>query len=244
MRGAEVRTLLAEAAERLGGPALGRGHPGVRAARAAPRADRGDRSSPAAVRADRRRPARPGRELERQGIAHLSARPLAGAAEAVPATTGRGGSCSRAASAAGTSARGRASSSGSRQSTVILEAIGSRRPEPGEVHLLFAGGIHDARSAAVVAALAGAAGGARGPGRRPDRDGVPVHRARPWPPARSSPGSRPRRCGAPRPSCWRPGRGTRSASARRRSPRGSRRSGSGCSPRAGPPRRSAPRWRG
>ena len=52
--------LLAETQERLGGPAVGRGHPRLRAAGDAPRADRGHPRAPAAVRPDRRRPARPG----------------------------------------------------------------------------------------------------------------------------------------------------------------------------------------
>ncbi len=57
---------------------------------------------------------------------------------------------------------------------VVLEAL-ERGAEPGEVHLLFAGGIHDARSAAAVAALAAplAARSVRVGGT--NRDGVPVH---------------------------------------------------------------------
>ena len=63
-------------------------------------------------------------------------------------------SCSRDANAAGTWARGPALSSGNRRSAWWARHSTAALP-PTEVSLVFAGGIHDARSAALVAALAG-----------------------------------------------------------------------------------------
>ena len=85
LREAEVRTLLRDAAAAARGTALGRGHPGLRAAGAARRATGRRAGVPPAVRPDRRRPARPGRRAGTRGDRHLPARPLAGLARPVPA---------------------------------------------------------------------------------------------------------------------------------------------------------------
>ena len=55
---------------------------------------------------------------------------------------------------------------------VLLEELPR---EDSDCHVLFAGGIHDARSAAMVAASRGRSQRARSPRRRPARDGLPVH---------------------------------------------------------------------
>ena len=110
--------------------------------------------SSAPVRSVRRRTPRPGGRPGTRGDRDLPARPVARTCSTSISATDRVASCSRAASAAGTSARGRASSSGSRPSAVVADAI-DRGIAADEVSLVFAGGIHDARSAALVAALAG-----------------------------------------------------------------------------------------
>ena len=163
LRGPEVRRLLDETARATGRPALGRGRPRLRPARA-PRASssRPSREVAAAVRPDRRRPARPGRaSWSARGFARICTSPRRACSTSTSAT-GRGGSCSKAASAAGTSGRGRASCSGS-------------RPRPCSPRPSSAGiaGRRDAASSSraasttparppLVAALAGAAGRAGG----------------------------------------------------------------------------------
>ena len=188
MRGAEVARCCAETAALLGGTAVGRRHPGLRAGRA-PRASSSTcvRAHHAAGRADRRRPARPGGAARGPRHRHLPARAVAGPARPVPARRARGGSCSRAASAAATSGRARASCCGSSRSRGC-----SRIPRPPSSSVLFAGGIHDARSAAMVAAMA-APLAARGAKVGVLMGTAYLFTARPSPPARSSPRSSRRR---------------------------------------------------
>ena len=238
MRGPEVRTLLAEAAARLAGRAWGVGILGfVPPELRHEQMEEIRRARPpfaliAGGRPDQARGARGG------GDRHLPARPLARLAP--PVSQGR--------RAAVRARRPRVRRP--RRAAVELRALGAggrgrprsdRRPgvAADEIHLLFAGGIHDARSAAAVAALAAplaergvqvgvligtaylftaeaVATGAIVPGFQDEAircadDGAAGDRAR----------------------------ATRSASARRRSPSGSRTSGGGCWPRGARPRRSA-----
>ena len=138
--------------------AVGSRHPRVRA--------RGSARSSSTVIRDSRPPfaliagGRPDQalELERDGIPTYLHVPSPGCCAC---SSGRapGGSCSRDGSAAGTSGRDRASCSGARMVDVLLDelrAAGGARA----VHVVFAGGIHDARSAAMVADHGRAAGGA------------------------------------------------------------------------------------
>ena len=90
---------------------------------------------------------------------HLPARALAGPARSVRARTAPAASCSRAASAAATSGPGRASRCGS-PGRAAARAV----DDAENLHVLFAGGIHDARSAAMVAAIGRAAGRRGAPG--------------------------------------------------------------------------------
>ena len=244
LRGPEVRALLDDAAERLGGPALGRRHPRVRR-----------RPSCGASRSRRSGEARPpfaliaggrpdqARELEREGIATYLHVPSPGPARPVP--QGRGPAVRPR----------RARVRRPRRPAVELRPLGAggrgppRGDRPGHRRPRSStssspGGIHDARSAAAVAALAAPLA------ERGVKVGVLIGTAYLFtergrrPPARSSRGSRTRRSAAGGRSCWRPARATRSASARRRSPTRSRPSGAGCSPRGGRPRRSATRSSG
>ena len=80
------------------------------------------RRAPTAVRADRGRPPRPGAGARGAGHRDLSARPLAGPAEAVPRRRAPGDSCSRVANAAATSGRARAWCCGTVDARVLLEA--------------------------------------------------------------------------------------------------------------------------
>ena len=246
LRGPEVRALLDEAAARLGGPALGRRHPRLRPARAAPRAARGDPRGAAPVRPDRRRPARPGRaSSKREGIATYLHVPS-------PGLLGQFLKRRRAAVRARRARVRRA-----RRAAVELRALGAGgrgRPARRSIAGVAAGEVHLAlRRRHPRRPLRGrwsprwpAPLAERGvQGRRPGRHRLPVHRARPSRPARSSPrfqaGGRPlRRDGAAGDRAR--ARGPRQPDAVRRRLRA--RSGGGCSPRAGRPRRSARRWRG
>ena len=159
MRGDEARALLDETARAPRRSTVGRRHPRVRARRAARRAARASsasqaaasRSSPAA--APRRR-----RPLEERGIAHLPPRSVAGAARPVPP--------GRRAPLRLRGARVRRP----RRAALELRPLGGgdraaarRARRRGASSVLFAGGVHDARSAAMVAAAAAplAARGAR-----------------------------------------------------------------------------------
>ena len=99
---------------------------------------------------------------------------------------------------------------------VLLEELDDAT---ADCHVLFAGGIHDARSAAMVAAAAAAARRARGPHRRADGHRLPVHRARPSTRGAITPlfqRARDRR--EPTRHCWRAARDTRPVACPRRSP--------------------------
>ena len=98
-------------------------------------------------RPDQARDARGGRDRD------LPARAVARPAAPVPRGRAPAASSSRAASAAATSARARASCCGSRMVATLLEEL-PRGADPADYHVLFAGGIHDALSAAMVAAVA------------------------------------------------------------------------------------------
>ena len=146
--------LLEDGRETARRPALGRGRPRVRPARAAARADRGGPRGAAAVRPDRRRPARPGaRARKRRDSPRTCTSPRR--------------ACSRQFLKDGArrfvlEGRECGGHVGPRSSFVLWEqAVGgapggrSTGASPAEeLHVLFAGGIHDARSAAAVAALA------------------------------------------------------------------------------------------
>ena len=114
LRGPEVRAPARRDGGATGRPALGRGRPRFRLARAPRRAARGRRRGPAAVGPDRRRPARPGRRARAPGRSARSCTSPRRDCSSNTCATAAGGSCSKAASAAGTSGRGRASCSGSR----------------------------------------------------------------------------------------------------------------------------------
>ena len=213
LRGAEVRALLARR------PAGSRAGPGAWASSASSRPSCAPSSSrpsaevrpPLALIAGGRPDQAAG--LEREGIAHVPARPLAGPARAVPARRLRGGSCSRAASAAGTSGRGRASCSGSRPSTVVAEAIDrgvpAERDQPGLRRR------HPRRPVGGAGRRAGRpAGRARGQGRRPGRHRVPVHPRGGRRPARSSPRFQDEAIRCERDGAARRARATRCGSAR------------------------------
>ena len=152
--------LLAETADAARRPAVGRRRPRLRPARAARRAARGgprgrarrSRSSPAAAR---RRP----RRSRPTGIATYLHVPSPGLLDRFlegrrPPVRVRGPRVRRPRRPAR-----RASPCGSAQIDRLLAAAAT----PTELDVLFAGGIHDARSAAMVAALAAPAGR---PGRR------------------------------------------------------------------------------
>ena len=109
---------------------------------------------------------------------------------------------------------------------VLLEELPAGRPD---CHVLFAGGIHDARSAAMVRGRRRRGERARDPDRRADRHRLPVH-------ARSGRGRAPSpttlpaggdRRGRDR-RCWRAAPGTPLAACRRRSSSSSRPRSGGC----------------
>ena len=152
MRGGEVARLLKETKRRLGGRPWGVGILGFVPDELRQEQIAVIREVRPSVRADRRRASRSGGGLEE------AASPLTctfrrldcsdASSERAP-----GGSCSRAGSAAGTSVPGRASALWNTMIDDLLEA--AVRPRiAAKVHVLFAGGIHDARSAAMLAALA------------------------------------------------------------------------------------------
>ena len=169
--GPRSRALLAETAELLRRPAVGRRHPRLRAARAARRAAGGRARGAAAVRAHRRRPAVAGGPARGRRHRHLPARALARPARPVPEgrrppVRVRGPRVRR-----------------PRRAPLELRPVGAadraaaRRARPRATsHVLFAGGIHDARSAAMVAALAAPLVGRGAARRRADGHRLPVHR--------------------------------------------------------------------
>ena len=175
MRGPRGRRAAAETTARLAGEPWGvgilsascrpscvdeqtRGAPAVRAAVS--------RSSPAAG------PTRPARSRATASRPTCTC-PSPGCSN-VPRQAARAASSSRGASAAATSARAPASCSGSTRCRRAARRLATRR-RPRRSHVVFAGGIHDARSAAMVAAHGGAAGGARRRSRRADGHRLPVH---------------------------------------------------------------------
>ena len=155
LREQDVRKLLSDAPQLLGARPWGVGILGFVPPDAASRTARRSARRQAAVRLDCRRPPRPGRRARARGHRNLLARTLAGFARPV---------------LAGRSAAVRPRGSRMRRScraTIQLRPLGTgrrdRRPRPSTGALaaeqvrasIFAGGIHDARSAALVAALAG-----------------------------------------------------------------------------------------
>ena len=152
LRQADTETLLRETRDRLGAKTVGRRHPGICARRAAQGAACGDPRLSTPVRLDRGRSARPGAELEKEGIPTYLHVPSPGLLRAFLRDGARrfvfeGRECG--------------GHVGPRTSFVLWETMIDVIREhldsgnPGEeLSIAFAGGVHDALSAAMVAALA------------------------------------------------------------------------------------------
>ena len=128
------------------------------------------------------------------------------------------------------------------QACRVLEAAIEGGVAAESLSVVFAGGIHDARSAALVAAMAGDLAARGSQDRDPHGHGLPLHprggehrrdRVR---------GFRTRPFAAARPCSWKRGRAIWCASAPRRSSTDSRRSASACCRWASHTTRSARRW--
>ena len=153
---------------------LGRRHPRLRSPRAPSRTARRRSRSQASVRPDRRRagPTRP--RDSRATESPPTCTPPRPACSTSTSATVPVASSSRGASAAVTSGRGPASFSGNRPLPPSPTRIDRGIPA-AEISLVFAGGIHDARSAALVAALAGPLAVRGVENRDPGRHRLPLH---------------------------------------------------------------------
>ena len=149
----DVEQLLAETAQRMAGRPWGVGLLGFAPPERAQGAACGGHVGPAALCPDRGRPSRPGNGVQRHGIITYLHVPSPGFSISTSAP-GPGGSCSRGVNAAATSGLGPVSCSGSRHVGFSMRQRASGVAAQ-DLSVVFAGGIHDARSAALVAALAG-----------------------------------------------------------------------------------------